>query len=56
MTTVREEKPGDIPGVRQVNTLAFDRPMEADLALELRAGALANVHATLCYQPEFDNV
>lgn len=36
MTTIREEQPADVPGVRQVNLLAFDRPAEANLVDLLR--------------------
>ena len=36
MSTVREERPEDIPAVRRVNALAFGRPQEADLVDALR--------------------
>jgi putative acetyltransferase len=41
MVTIRPEKPEDIPAIRQVNTLAFGQPNEADLVDALRrAGVL----------------
>ena len=41
MITIRPEQPEDIPGIHQVNTLAFGQPQETDLVDALRrAGAL----------------
>lgn len=33
---VREERPGDLPGIREVNELAFGQPAEADVVDKIR--------------------
>ncbi|GAG15056.1 unnamed protein product, partial [marine sediment metagenome] len=38
MISIREEAPGDIPGVRRVNELAFGQATEAGIVDALRAG------------------
>ena len=40
---IRAEKPGDVPGVREVNRLAFGRENEARLVDNLRSGTHARI-------------
>lgn len=36
MTTIRKERPEDVPAIRQVNERAFGQPLEADVVDKLR--------------------